>query len=601
MTHTEQHSADEPWHELPEGFAEHLELEARLSATLRSASLDRAQAALESPAQRIVDLGSGVGADAVALAQRFPTARVHALDVSEELLVRVRTAATTAQVADRVDTHHIDLNDDWSRRIAPGADLVWASLSLHHLDDAATALRRAHSALRPGGVLVLTELSGDSRFSPEDLGSRRSGVQERILHARSGHEHARDDWGELLAAAGFASSERREQELVVDASTSEGARYLEHRLRAHRNRFDGEIPSDDLAGIDEVIVALHAGTSQLSHRSGRAVWVAIRPQAVDAPARAGDIDADVAVVGGSFAGLAAAIVLGRSRRDVVVIDEGHPRNAPADGAHNVLGHEGIAPSELLERGRAEAESYGVRVIAGRATGLSGAVDDFTVAVGGDGPRVRARRIVLATGLVDDLPGISGVREGWGKTVLHCPFCHGWEVRDQRIAVLSRDEPGIHQALLFRQLSDEVTMFLHEAPDLTAEQAEMLAASGIPVVRDRVDKLVMDGPSVRAVQLEGGERIDVDAVVVAPRFHARTELYESIGGVAEQSPFGTQIPADPRGMTPVPGVWVAGNAGQPMAMVSSSSASGVMAGSAVHGDLVMADLDRVVAARRADHA
>lgn len=126
---------------------------------------------------------------------------------------------------------------------------------------------------------------------------------------------------------------------------------------------------------------------------------------------------------------------------------------------------------------------------------------------------------------------------------------------------------------------------------------MLAAAGVPVVRGRIAKLAMEGTVVRAVQLDGGERFDIDAAVVAPRFHARTELYESVGGTAEQTPFGTQIPADPRGMTAVPGVWVAGNAGQAMAMVSTSSASGVTTGSAVHGDLVMADLDRAVHARR----
>lgn len=130
---------------------------------------------------------------------------------------------------------------------------------------------------------------------------------------------------------------------------------------------------------------------------------------------------------------------------------------------------------------------------------------------------------------------------------------------------------------------------------------MLAAAGVPVVRGRIEKLIVEGTDVRAVQIEGGESVDIDAVVVAPRFRARTELYESIGGTAEQMPFGTQIPADPRGETAVPGVWVAGNAGQPMAMVIMSSASGVATGAAVHGDLVMADLDRAVRARRDDSA
>jgi thioredoxin reductase/SAM-dependent methyltransferase len=598
MTHNDQHSAHEPWHDLPEGFAEHLELESRLSASLRNASIDRTHAALDAPPARIVDLGSGVGADAVQLARRFPTARVHALDVSDELLARVRSAAVEAQVADRVEARRVDLNDDWSAELPRDVDLVWAALSLHHLENPAAALRRAYSALRPGGVLVLTELAGEPRFEPDDLGSGLTGLRGRIQVARAAHGYARTDWPELLVDAGFARPVQYDHELIVDATTADGARYLEHRLRAHG---DDELAGDDQVALEEVIASLQDGTSPISHRSSRAVWIAVRPQDDGALASARDIDADVAVVGGSYAGLAAAIILARSRRDVVVIDEGQPRNAPADGAHNVLGHEGIAPHALLEKGRAEAESYGVRIISGRVTGLSGGVDAFSVQMGEEKARIRARRVILATGLVDDLPAIPGVREGWGKTVLHCPFCHGWEVRDQRIAVLSRDEVGIHQATLFRQLSDNVTVFLHEAVEPTEEQSAMLAAAGVPVVRGRIEKLIVEGTDVRAVQIEGGESVDIDAVVVAPRFRARTELYESIGGTAEQMPFGTQIPADPRGETAVPGVWVAGNAGQPMAMVIMSSASGVATGAAVHGDLVMADLDRAVRMRRDDSA
>jgi len=303
-------------------------------------------------------------------------------------------------------------------------------------------------------------------------------------------------------------------------------------------------------------------------------------------------------VGGGPAGLAAAVALARSRRSVVVIDAGQPRNAPAEGAHNVLGNEGVSPQELLVKGRAEAESYGVRILSGRVTHLSGEIDDFTVDVE-DADSIRARRIILATGLIDDLPDVPGVRQGWGRTVLHCPFCHGWEVRDQRIAVLARDEMAFHQALLFSRLSDQVTVFLHEAAEPTPEQWEQLAALEVPVVRPRVERVVVDGAQVRGVQVEGGETFAADAVVVAPRFHARTELYESLGGTAEEAPFGRQIPADPRGATPVPGVWVAGNAGQLMAMVVSSAASGVTAGSAVHGELSLADLDRAVHERRAD--
>lgn len=321
-----------------------------------------------------------------------------------------------------------------------------------------------------------------------------------------------------------------------------------------------------------------------------------RPQAENVQAE--PLQADVVVVGGGAAGLAAAIALARSRRAVVVVDAGQPRNAPAAGAHNVLGHEGIAPLELLARGRAEAEAYGVRIVDGSATGASGALDDFTIQVDHGALEVRARRVVLASGLVDDLPDVPGVREGWGHSVLHCPYCHGWEVRDQRIAVLGRNDMALHQVLLFRQLSDQVTLFLHDAPQPTDEQWDQLAAMGVRVVTPRVRRLVLEGTQVRSVETDGGHSFDIDAVVVAPRFLARTELYEALGGERMVTPFGEQIAADPRGTTAVPGVWAAGNAAEAMAMVTASAASGVMTGAAVHADLALADLARAVEARRA---
>ena len=338
------------------------------------------------------------------------------------------------------------------------------------------------------------------------------------------------------------------------------------------------------------------------------------------------LTADVVVVGGGAAGLAAAIALGRSRRSVVLVDAGEPRNAPAEGAHNVLGQEGISPLELLARGRAEAEAYGVRLVSGRVTDASGVVDSFTLEIdgapgGGAGlsadalevdasgadrgqavasttQQVTARRVILATGLVDELPDVLGVAQAWGHTVLHCPYCHGWEVRDQRIAVLATSENALHQVMLFRQLSDDVTLFLHDAPEPTEEQWDQLAALGVRVVTPRVERLVVDGTQVRAVEVEGGRSFAVDAVAVGPRFVARTELYEALGGEKTLSPFGEQIVADPRGATAVPGVWVAGNSGDLMAMVAAAAASGVMAGAAVNGDLAVADLARAVAERRA---
>ncbi|MFP5371096.1 MAG: NAD(P)/FAD-dependent oxidoreductase, partial [Actinomycetes bacterium] len=187
---------------------------------------------------------------------------------------------------------------------------------------------------------------------------------------------------------------------------------------------------------------------------------------------------DVVVIGGGAAGLSGAVALARSRRTVLVVDAGEPRNAPADGVHNHLGREGTPPGELLAFGRAEVTGYGAEVMDGRVTAVRREDDGGFVVTLGDGRAVSARRLLVATGLVDELPDIPGVAERWGRDVLHCPYCHGWEVRDQAIGILATGPMAVHQALLFRQLSADVTFFRHTGLELPADEAEQLAALGI---------------------------------------------------------------------------------------------------------------------------
>ncbi|WP_435738150.1 NAD(P)/FAD-dependent oxidoreductase [Cellulosimicrobium sp. PMB13] len=320
---------------------------------------------------------------------------------------------------------------------------------------------------------------------------------------------------------------------------------------------------------------------------------------------------DVVIVGGGPAGLSAAVTLGRSLRSVVVIDAGEPRNAPAEGAHNLLGREGIAPRELLAAGRREAASYGAQVRPGRAVAVRREDDGFVVDVepvqgssGEPGPTtVRARRILLAAGLVDELPDVPGVRELWGRDVIHCPYCHGYEVRGRRIGVLGTGPNAVHQVLLLRQLSDSVTLFLHTAPVPDDAAREKLAALGVPVVEGRVARLdVGDGPdggSLRGVVLGDGTTFPVDAVAVAPRFVARGELFEQLGGELEDHPMGGRfVPVDARGATTLPGVWAAGNTSDLSAMVGASAAAGVMAGAQLNAELVTEDVERAVEAEHA---
>src|SRR5690625_5395333 len=163
---------------------------------------------------------------------------------------------------------------------------------------------------------------------------------------------------------------------------------------------------------------------------------------------------DVAIIGGGSAGLSAALILARARRSVVVIDGGTPRNAPASAAHGLLGQEGVNPLYLLEKGRAEAASYGARIMQASVLRASGTADDGFALTLDDGTKVRAAQVLIATGVWDELPAIPGLAERWGRDVVHCPYCHGWEIRDRRIGLLATGPMSAMQALLFHQRSEE---------------------------------------------------------------------------------------------------------------------------------------------------
>jgi thioredoxin reductase len=311
---------------------------------------------------------------------------------------------------------------------------------------------------------------------------------------------------------------------------------------------------------------------------------------------------DVIVIGGGAAGLSGALALARSRRRVLVVDDGTPRNGPAAAVHNYLAHDGAPPGELLARGRAEVRGYGAEVRDGRVTAVERTGDGFT-AVLADGTRAGARRLLVTTGLVDELPDVQGLAQRWGRDVLHCPYCHGWEVRDQRIGVLATGPMTVHQAQLFRQLSDRVTVLRHTAGDFTDDERAGLAARGIEVVEGEVVAVVVTDDRLTGVLLRDGRVVEVDAVTVGLRVAARSAVLDGLGLAAEEFlaggvPIGTAVPADARGATAVPGVWVAGNVTDPAATVPVAAAAGLMAGAHINADLVAEDVRRAVAERLA---
>jgi thioredoxin reductase/SAM-dependent methyltransferase len=306
---------------------------------------------------------------------------------------------------------------------------------------------------------------------------------------------------------------------------------------------------------------------------------------------------DVAVVGGSAAGLAAALQLGRQRRSVILVDAGEPRNAPAAHMHGFLGREGEPPSDLIAAGRAEVRSYGGEILRGRVTEVTRTDDDrFRVELVG-GNAVIARRVLAATGLVDELPEVDGLAERWGHEVIHCPFCHGFEVRDRPIVQIVTHPMGLHPAGLFRQLTARLTLVLHDGVDADQGEIDALRAAGVEIVHGQVRRIVTDDDgSLSAVELADGGRIEAGAVAVGPRFRVRAEPFTSLGLRTAPHPtgLGDFVETDPTGETAVPGLYAAGNVTDPSQQVLQAAANGSRTGAMISFSL--ADEDIRAAAR-----
>jgi thioredoxin reductase/SAM-dependent methyltransferase len=301
---------------------------------------------------------------------------------------------------------------------------------------------------------------------------------------------------------------------------------------------------------------------------------------------------DVAVVGGSAAGLAAALQLGRQLRSVIVVDAAEPRNAPADHMHGYLSRDGFAPSELTAIGREEVRSYGSEILAGRVGRVTRTGDDrFRLELVG-GHAIVARRVLAATGLVDELPDIDGVAAHWGRDVIHCPFCHGFEVRDRRIVQIITHPMGLHPTVLLRQLSAQLTVVVHDPAGVDDTALDALRAGGVDVRLARVRGVVTgtDG-RVAGVELAGGERLAADAVVVGPRYRVRAEPFETLGlrPSAHPSGLGDFLETDATGATAVPGLYAAGNVTDPSAQVLQAAAQGSRVGAMISFSLAEEDL------------
>jgi len=297
---------------------------------------------------------------------------------------------------------------------------------------------------------------------------------------------------------------------------------------------------------------------------------------------------DVAVIGGGAAGLSAALVSARARRTVVVIDAGEPRNAPATHMQGFLSRDGMPPAELIAVGRREVEGYGGEFVSDHVSDVRRDDEGFHLALGG-GRTTTARRVLVATGLRDELPDVAGLRERWARDVLHCPYCHGHEVRGQAFGVLGWSPEAVRYAQIVRQWSEDVVLFT--APgSLSNDEREQLTARAIGIVEGRVSQMVVKDDELQGVALEDGRFVPRSVVFVPPRFVPVDDLLVDLGCEVDDAGW---VVTDDTGRTTIPGVWVAGNIRNPRAQVITAAGEGSAAAIAINADLVDEDVRMAV--------
>ncbi|MCP2072370.1 UNVERIFIED_ORG: thioredoxin reductase [Pseudomonas lini] len=290
---------------------------------------------------------------------------------------------------------------------------------------------------------------------------------------------------------------------------------------------------------------------------------------------------DVIIAGGSYAGMSAGLQLARARRKVLVIDAGQRRNRFAASSHGFLGQDGRAPGDIAEDARRQLMAYPtVQWVADTVTGACKEADGFSLeTVSGD--RYSAQRLLLATGVIDDLPDVEGLAQRWGKSVFHCPYCHGYELDQGPIGVLATSEMSLHHALMLPDWGP-TTFFTNGVFEPTPEQRASLAQRGVTLVPERVERIEGDRANV---VLADGRVVLIDGLFVLPRTRVANSLAASLGCAFEDGPLGAFIQTDMTRETNVAGVFACGDAAMPFGSVALAVGDGVRAGSGVHRSLI----------------
>ncbi|WP_142846315.1 NAD(P)/FAD-dependent oxidoreductase [Telmatospirillum sp. J64-1] len=289
---------------------------------------------------------------------------------------------------------------------------------------------------------------------------------------------------------------------------------------------------------------------------------------------------DVIVVGGSYAGMAAALQLLRARKKVLVIDAGMRRNRFASHSHGFLGQDGVDPAEIARTARKQLEAYpALTWVEGTASTASGRKDDFSVTVE-TGGTYRGRRLLFATGVSDQLPPIDGLAERWGKSVFHCPYCHGYELDQGRVGVIATGAMSVHQAQLLPEWG-EVTFLTNGAVALDPEARQDLMQRGVSIEETTIERLVNNAD----VLLSDGRQLSFAGLFTASRCIPATPLAEAMGCALMETPMGLHIRTNEAKETTIPGVFACGDAARVPHSVSLAVGDGAWAGAQLHRSLV----------------
>jgi thioredoxin reductase len=290
---------------------------------------------------------------------------------------------------------------------------------------------------------------------------------------------------------------------------------------------------------------------------------------------------DVIIVGGSYAGLSAAMSLGRSLRKVLVIDSGLPCNRQTPHSHNFITQDGETPAAISAKAKAQVLQYPtVQIINDTATSAVKKETSFEVATQ-NGTTFTAKKILFATGVKDILPDIDGIAECWGISVVHCPYCHGYEYRDKATGILANGDAAYHYAMLVSNLTNDLAIYTNGKKEFTESQLEKLAANNIPVYEDLVKSINHSNGNINTIALQDGNKYNLSALYTRPGNSQHCSLPQELGCTVNEQGY---IVTDVMQKTNIPGIYAGGDCCSPMRSVSNSVAQGAMAGAAINAEL-----------------